>query len=356
MSQPSSRIDCDIHPALPSTAALVPYLEPHWAEQVVSRGIDGLDLSSTPPFMALNGRPDWRPPSGEKPGSSLPMLRKQALDGFGSSIAICNCLYGAQAVYSEDLAAALCRAINDWLAEEWLAKEPRLRASIVVPMQSPKFAVEEIERRASDPRFVQVLVLAMGETLLGRRHFWPVYEAAERHGLPIGIHAGGQYRNPPSSVGWPSYRVEYYVAEAQAFQSQLLSLIYEGVFKKYPGLRVVLMESGITWLPAFMWRATKTWRGLRVEVPWVDRSPAELIRQHVRLTTQPFDGPPDTAKVERVMEQIGSDRMFLFSTDYPHWQFDGDDAIPAGFSQELVRKMCVENPQETYPRLKELVQ
>ena len=50
----------------------------------------------------------------------------------------------------------------------------------------------------------------------------------------------------------------------------MLSLIYEGVFLKCPGLKVVLMESGVSWLPAFMWRANKTWRGVRVEVP--DRS------------------------------------------------------------------------------------
>ena len=35
-------IDCDIHPALPSSAALLPYLDDHWKEQVTTRGIDGL--------------------------------------------------------------------------------------------------------------------------------------------------------------------------------------------------------------------------------------------------------------------------------------------------------------------------
>ncbi len=61
---------------------------------------------------------------------------------------------------------------------------------------------------------------------------------------------------------------------------------------KFPGLKIVLMESGVSWLPAFMWRANKTWRGVRVEVPWVEREPASIIRDHVRVTMQPFDGPP----------------------------------------------------------------
>jgi len=145
-------------------------------------------------------------------------------------------LYGAQAVYDPYMAASFCKAINDWIATEWLARDSRLRASIAIPLQAPDLAIEEIERRAPDNRFVSVLVLAQGESLLGRRHYWPVWQAAEKHRLPIAIHAGSQYRYAPSSVGWPSYRYEYYLAEAQAFQAQVLSLIYEGVFLKFPKL------------------------------------------------------------------------------------------------------------------------
>ncbi len=225
----ATRIDCDIHPAVGGTrTTLLPYLDDHWKEQVVSRAIDGLDLTSYPPNMPLSGRADWRPANG-KPGSDLAMVQRGAFDQLGSSHAICNVLYGAQAVYDPYMASAFCKAINDWIAAEWLARDSRLRASIVVPMQAPDLAIQEIERRAGDIRFVSILVLAQGESLLGRRHYWPVYQAAEKHKLPIAIHAGSQYRGAPSSIGWPSYRYEYYLAEAQAFQAQVLSLIYEGI-------------------------------------------------------------------------------------------------------------------------------
>ena len=82
-------IDCDVHPALPGMAALLPYLDPYWQEQVTVRGIDGLDLASFPTQMDAHGRPDWRE-AGHKPGSSLELLRRDALDGFGSQLAICN--------------------------------------------------------------------------------------------------------------------------------------------------------------------------------------------------------------------------------------------------------------------------
>jgi predicted TIM-barrel fold metal-dependent hydrolase len=45
--------------------------------------------------------------------------------------------------------------------------------------------------------------------------------------------------------------------------------------------------------------------------------------------------------------------MLLFSTDYPHWHFDGDDALTAGLPAALRQKICIDNPLATYPRLKE---
>ena len=72
-------------------------------------------------------------------------------------------LHGAIALFNEDMAAALCAAVNDWTAKELLDRDPRLRGSILLPMQNPDLAVAEIERLAGDRRFVQVLMLVMGD-------------------------------------------------------------------------------------------------------------------------------------------------------------------------------------------------
>jgi predicted TIM-barrel fold metal-dependent hydrolase len=345
-------IDCDVHPAVPGMSALLPHLEEYWRDQVEERGIPSLESISYPPNAPLSARTEWRGKGGLA-GTDASQLSKTVFDHFGSSLAICNCLYGVQLPFAEDLGRAFTRALNDWIVKEWLDKDARLRASIVVPMQNVEYTVDEIERCAPDKRFVQIMVLAMQEAPLGRRHYWPIYAAAERHGLPLGIHAGSAYRNPVTSLGWPSYYIEDYVAQSQGFQSQVTSLITEGVFAKFPGLKVVLMESGVTWLPGFLWRFGKFWRGLRTEVPWVDRPPDEIVRDHIRLTVQPFDAPADAKAAERVIEHLRSDDILLFASDYPHWQFDGDKAMPAAIPASLHRKIMVDNPLATYARLKE---
>jgi uncharacterized protein len=352
----ANAVDCDIHPGVPTIKALLPYMSDYWREAFVARGQDNFQPASYLPNSPIACRPDWRAADTEIPGSRFDLLQKHALDGFGSRLAICNVLYGGSFSISETMGQAICSAVNDWVRAEWLHRDPRLRSSIVVPTQNPRLAVEEIERMAGDRRFVQILMPVALDTMLGKQHYWPIFEAAVRHDLPVGLHAGSLYRHAPTTNGWPSHYLQDYVSNNQAFESQLLSLIAHGVFVKFPALKIVLIESGVTWLPGFLWRARKTWRAVRPEVPWVNESPIDTIRRHVRLTAQPIDGPSEPAILERVLNQIGSDEMLLFASDYPHWQFDDDRAVPPGVPSRLIDRMMHDNPMATYPRLRETIQ
>ncbi|TKT74604.1 amidohydrolase family protein [Aquamicrobium sp. LC103] len=345
-------IDCDVHPAPPPTAALLAYLDEYWRETFVMRGVDRLSLAMTasPPRAPINARPDWRV-EGTPAGAMLETVRAQALDPFGTRIAICNPLHGAMIMHSDDMAAALCGAVNEWLAREWLDKEPRLRGSIMISAQNTELAIAEIERRAGDRRFVQVLILAQNDEPLGRRRYWPIYEAAARHGLPVCVHAGGSARHAPTATGWPSYFVEAHVAQAAIFESQLLSLVSEGVFAKIPDLKIVFAEAGFTWLPSFFWRADKTWRGVRAETPWVKEPPSDIVKRHVRFTLQPVEAPPEPDALARTLDHIACDDILLFSTDYPHWHFEGTAALSAAFGETLAKKILIDNPLATYPRI-----
>ncbi len=339
-------IDCDVHPTVPSMTALLPYLEPHWQEQVTDRGILSLDSIAYPPNLEFTARPDLR-----ENGLDFNGLTGQVFDSWGADRAILNCIYGVQMVHNADMGVAFTRALNDWIKTEWLDRDPRLAASIVLPMQDTPACMEEVERLQSNRQFVQALVLANGEEPYGKRRFWPIWEKLEQLNIPLGIHAGSSYHNPVTTLGWTNYYIEDYAAQTLGFQAQLANLITEGVFVKYPGLKVVMIESGVTWLPGFIWRLAKFWRGVRREVPWVDRPPGEYIRENVRMTVQPLDAPAEAEALEKTIDQMQSDDFLLYASDYPHWQFDGDAVMPPMIPENLHRKIMIDNPRATYSRL-----
>ena len=305
-------IDCDLRVASPPVSALHEYLDDYWRDTVVERGIRSIQ-----PSYELSGS-----------GARQPGRPAQA------DLAVLNPISAIEALHSEDLAAALAGALNDWLRARWLAADSALRGSLTVAPQSVDLAVAEIERTAGDRRFVQVLMPLRGEHPLGRRLYWPIYEACARHGLALAVRPGGNIGSAITPVGWPSHLIEDLASQSQAFQSQVMSLVLEGVFNRFPDLTVVLIGSGVSWLPSLAWRLDKNWKGIRREVPWVDRPPSEVIRSRVRLTVRPFDAPPD-AFVE-VLGQLGTASMLLYG--------GGDGPVPDVDYDESAR--------QTYPRLR----
>ena len=257
-----------------------------------------------------------RPRSGTTSTGGTDGQRETA--SAGADIARSSCLYAIDSVFNPDTAVTLSQAVNDWQLREWLEPEPRLYGSIVVPIQIPDLAVAEIERVADHPEFVQVLIPARTEHPLGSRLYHPLWQAIARHGLVAGIHFGGSPGVPPTPTGWPSTFLEIYSAMAQVFATQLTSLIMEGVFDAVPELRVSFLESGFTWLPAHLWRMDKEWKNLRRLVPWVKRPPSAYVHEHLRLGTQPLDAPHDVQQLLEVYDQLGSDQLIMYSSDYPH--------------------------------------
>jgi uncharacterized protein len=252
-------------------------------------------------------------------------------------------------VRNPDAAAALARAVNDWQIAEWLQPEPRLRAALVVPSQQPEMAAKEIARVGAHDGFVAVYLPVRSAIPFGNRIYWPLFEAATKKDLVVELHFGGSPGLPPTASGWPSSWLEDYVDMASAFQSQLTSLISEGALDRFPALRVSLIESGFAWLPAFLWRFDKGWRGLRREIPWTRRAPSEYVRDHVRIALQPVDGPPNPAALASVIDQLGSEELLMFSTDYPHRHTDeGRDATPAGLPETASTKLLAGNARQHY--------
>jgi uncharacterized protein len=323
-------IDADVHNNYPSLSALIPYLSRRWV-----RHVETIGLRTAVPYAknattffklapAISRRDTW-PPSGGPPGSDLAFMREQLLDGMNVRYGILNFLTSLEDQLNEEWAAAMARAMNDWQIAEWLQKEPRLRASIVVQAQNPEFAVAEIERLGGHPGFVQVLMPNRTGEPLGRRKHWPIFEAAERHGLAIGMHTNDSWRIPPNS-GWYSYYLEDHTLLSGTNQSQLASLVLSGALEHFPHLKIVAIEGGFAWMPALMRRLDAVWRRLGDEVPDLVKPPSDYLREQVWVTTQPMEEPARPGQLLEIIEQMAADRI-MFATDYPHW--DSDDPVHA---------------------------
>ncbi len=345
--------DCDIHPQQNSPKDLYPYLSRKWQahmEMYGGRQRHGMQKGTPyPKGNATGQRADAWPPTGGRPGSDLPFMREQLLDANNVELGILNATGpNGQGFQDLEFGAAVCTAVNDYLIAEWTSKDARLKGSIVVPYEDGPLAAAEIERRAGDKNFAQVLLLTRTSEPLGRRRYWPIYEAAERHDLPIGIHAFGYGGYPITGGGWPSYYIEEMVGHAQTCQSLLTSMIVEGVFERFPKLRIVLTECGFGWVPGLAWRLDKIWKQLKSEVPHLRRLPSEYIKQHVWLTTQPMEEPDPRERLLDAIEWIGWDRL-LFATDYPHWDYDDPAyAFPLQVPEAKRRALFRNNARDLY--------
>lgn len=341
-------IDTDVHVNPASVEVLFPYLAENWREYITQSAFKGPTDNYYPISMPTSARPGTKPKNGV-PGSNFALLRKQALESRNVERAILSCAYAVDGIHNPDAAAAIAAATNDWLADEWLNKDARLRAALVAPNKQPEMAAKEIDRMGSHPGFVSVFLPVHSEALYGNRRYYPIYEAAARHNLVVGIHYGGAPGNPPTPSGFPSYYVEDYVDMSTIFQSQVLNLIAEGVFDRFPTLRMTLVESGVTWLPAWLWRIDKEWKGLRREIPWSRRLPSEYIREHIRLTSAPLDVAPDEHQTLEVFDQFDAENMLMYASDYPHWHDERDgDALPSGLTPLARQRILRDNALAWY--------
>ena len=149
----------------------------------------------------------------------------------------------------------------------------------------------------------------------------------------------------------PPIYIETYAAMAQVFATQLVSIIVEGVFDACPGVRVAFPESGFTWLPAHLWRMDKEWKNLRRLVPWVRRPPSDYVREHVRIGIQPLDAPPTAGQMLQIVDQLGSEDLLMYTSDFPHMHLFDAGAAGATLLDLLPGSMQNKIRSETARRL-----
>ncbi len=275
-------------------------------------------------------------------------MQTQHLDANNVVLGILNPLNSGQGLTNPELSAAVCHAVNEWQVAEWTGKDSRLKASIVVPYENAPAAAAEIQHWAGHPDFAQVLFLSRTAEPLGNRRYWPIYAAAAEARLPIAVHAFGYGGAPITSTGRPSYYTEEMTGHAQSCQAGLSSMILEGIFERFPELRVIMVEAGFAWAPSLGWRLDKAWRILRAETPHLKQLPSDYMRRHVWWTTQPIEEPEPREYLLDTIGWMGWDRL-LFATDYPHWDFDDPAyALPLRMSDAERRSFFLDNARTVY--------
>ncbi|TMC09731.1 MAG: amidohydrolase [Chloroflexi bacterium] len=346
--------DCDVHEGMRSITELKPYLPSEW---LMYFNRDSLGrLPAKHPYLHPQGgtRLDVIHPDGTSDDMFPERVREQLLDAYGIEAAMLVGTYVHQftAMPQGKFAAALAAAYNDWLIERWLAVDTRFKGSVAVAAQEPRLAAREIDRVGGHPSIVQVnLPMPPPQLPWGDEKFYPIWEAAVRNGLRIAFHV-----SPPAGLlgaasvnGWPTTYMELRGVYGLQFQAGLMSLVCNGVFARFPELKVVLLEGGFSWVPGLMWKLDQSWGALRREVPWLRRPPSDYIRDHVRFGTQPMEEPPDPKQLLQIIDMLGSDELLLFATDYPHWDFDAPGpALPAVLPATLRRKILWENARDFY--------
>jgi uncharacterized protein len=345
-------VDCDVHQEVKAWSDLFPYLEGTW--------VDELRKGGGPPMPRQGYRnsrghiiaEDMISPRTGKAGDDPEWVKELLFDRYGVDIGILTTtILSLNSHPNLDMASAIARAYNDWTLDTWVRPHAEFKGSIVVATQDPDAAADEIDRLGEEPGMVQVMVFSGAAAPYGHRRYHKIWEAAARHNLPIGMHAGGEGMGiapAVTTVGPVSWYVEQHTLMPQSAQAHCVSLIAEGVFEKFSGLTFLIIELGLSWAPHIMWRFDKDFKGNRSQLPWLTRLPSEYFLDHIRFSTQPIDEPRKPEHLLQIFEMMEAERTLLYASDYPHWDFDNPKTAFNFVPAKLRRRIFVENAVELY--------
>jgi len=190
-----------------------------------------------------------------------------------------------------------------------------------VPIQDVPEAVKELRRAVLELGMVGAVLTANNAELgvrkpLGHSDFWPLYEEAERLDVPIALHGA-----PSASLGInfftrfaQTHALEHPIAQI----IQLTSMVMEGVFERFPKLRVAYLEAGAGWVPYIMDRLDRSyevWSGKKYREfsDWLKKKPSEYIRSGQIY----FNCEGGEVTLPYAVKRIGH-RALLFASDFPH--------------------------------------
>jgi len=319
-------VDLDFH-LVESESDLIPYLESPFEEMMTAPHVGEASNYNTTKFL-LDGvdgdiGPEVAPTSEEIKAvmSDLGIDRVTLNPGLNLNLVT---------VRHDRYAAALASAYNEWMTETFLDPSEGLYGTMRFCPRFPERAASEIRKWGDAEGVVGAMLGPPSFTdPIAHPRFDPIYEALEETGLPLLLHNSVlslQHVFPAVFESMNTFLEARAVGHPVGQMNALTSLLVGGVPERFPELDFVVMESGLGWIPFMTRRLDYYYSSRREDAPALKKPPSEYIDDSFYFTTQPIEGADDPAYVRQVIEWIGTENV-LFSSDYPHSDFDYSDAL-----------------------------
>jgi uncharacterized protein len=249
-------------------------------------------------------------------------LTRRWMDSMGVDIAI---LFPTPMLHlglhpQVEVEVALSNAYNRWLVEHVLAAEPRIRSMLYLPFNDPAATYQVVKEFTGKPGVVGFMVTSNRYRPVHHNDYMKTYALLEEANLPLAFH--GAYNWNDQSLLMVN---RFISAHALGFVwhnlVHLTNWVINGIPERFPKLKVLWIESGLAWLPFIMQRLDNEYMMRTADAPELKRLPSEYIRD-MYYTNQPMEKTGDMALLETTFRVIKAETQLLYSSDYPHWDFD----------------------------------
>jgi predicted TIM-barrel fold metal-dependent hydrolase len=249
-------------------------------------------------------------------GDGVQRLHEQDEDGIDAELLFVPVFASRflEKVSDHDAYLAMVRAYNDWLADYCATERTRLVGVATVAQGDIGAATAELRRAVGEYGFRGVMVrpnLLHGRSL-DHPDYEPLWVAAEELDVTVSVHEGTTLNVAQSGDRYETFAWRHACSHPHEQQMGMLSLICGGVLDRHPQLRVVFLESGCGWVPAWLERLdehTEHWRHATIPLPL---EPSEYFARQCFVSTE-----PDERMLPQVLELLGEDNI-VFASDYPH--------------------------------------
>jgi hypothetical protein len=218
-----------------------------------------------------------------------------------------------------EVEVALGRAYNRWLCDRVLAHEPRIRSMLYLPFNDPDAAYRMVEEMGDRKGVAGFMVTSARHRPVQHNGYMKTYALLEEMGQPLAFHAGYNWND--QAMGMMNKFISVHALGFVFFNMvHLTNWIMNGLPERFPKLKVIWIESGLAWVPFMMQRLDNEYMMRSSEAPALKKAPSEYMRD-MFFSTQPME-MTDMAALEQTFRMMKAETQLLYSSDYPHWDFD----------------------------------